>query len=95
MIFKFGKDKLSDFVKVVQFMEEEGIEFEGTGDLGFSIGKNEVSTTPEKEKPTPKVVPPDAPPPMHNVGWEAWTHDGAMCDDNECKDLSHYGVHPL
>lgn len=90
MIFKFGKDKLSDFVKVVQFMESEGIEFEGTGDLGFSIGKNSAPEAPE-----PVNVPPDAPAPMHNVGWEPWTHDGAMCKDNDCKDLSHFGVHPL
>ena len=89
MIFKFGKDKLSDFVKVIQFMEKEGIDFEGTGDLGFSIGKNETIEQPEPQKPT------EAPPAMHNVGWEPWTHDGAMCNDRECQDLSHFGVHPI
>lgn len=93
MIFKFGKDKLSDFVKVIQFMEKEGIEFEGTGDLGFSIGKNEVEAS--VEAPKVEEVPLDAPPPMHNVGWEAWSHDGTLCQDTECRDLSHFGVHPI
>lgn len=96
MIFKFGKDKLSDFVKVIQFMEKEGIDFEGTGDLGFSIGKKE-DTSETRVKPVLKLkpAPPDAPPPMHNLGWEAWSHDGAMCNDVDCKDLSHFGVHPI
>jgi len=94
MIFKFGKDKLSDFVKVIQFMEKEGIEFEGTGDLGFNIGKNNTDETLEP-KVEEKPLPPNAPPPMHNVGWEAWTHDGTMCSDPDCKDLSHFGVHPI
>ena len=98
MIFKFGKDKLSDFVKVIQFMEKEGIDFEGTGDLGFSIGKNELDETSEtRVKPVvnEKPLPPNAPPPMHNLGWEAWSHDGTMCQDPDCKDLSHFGVHPI
>lgn len=99
MIFKFGKDKLFDFVKVIQFMESEGIEFEGTGDLGFSIGKKEFelyeTTPPEPAKPvkTHKDIP--IPPPLHNVGWEPWIHDGAMCNDTECQDLSHKGVHEV
>ena len=96
MIFKFGKDKLSDFVKVIQFMEKEGIDFEGTGDLGFSIGKNDQ----EVNAYAPPGIEPlkakeGAPPPMHNLGWEAWSHDGAMCNDVDCKDLSHFGVHPI
>ena len=100
MIFKFGKDKLSDFVKVIQFMEKEGIDFEGTGDLGFSIGKNNSTeitegTTEPVRPPDTRLAPPDAPPPMHNLGWEAWSHDGAMCNDVDCKDLSHFGVHPI
>lgn len=97
MIFKFGKDKLSDFVKVIQFMEKEGIDFEGTGDLGFSIGKSkpELSFTQDFTKEPEPIKPPDAPPPMHNLGWEAWSHDGAMCNDVDCKDLSHFGVHPI
>ena len=96
MIFKFGKDKLSDFVKVFQFMEKEGIDFEGIGDLGFSIGKREFElyeTEPSKVEEEP--LPPNAPPPMHNLGWEAWSHDGTMCQDPDCKDLSHFGVHPV
>ena len=94
MIFKFGKDKLSDFVKVIQFMEKEGIDFEGTGDLGFSIGKREFELY-ETEPSKVEEVPLDAPPPMHNVGWEAWSHDGTLCQDTECRDLSHFGVHPV
>lgn len=99
MIFKFGKDKLSDFVKVIQFMEKEGIEFEGVGDLGFTIGNEPNSpgildsSEPAKPVKTHKDIP--IPPPLHNVGWEPWTHDGAMCNDTECQDLSHKGVHEV
>ena len=96
MIFKFGKDKLSDFVKVIQFMEKEGIDFEGTGDLGFSIGKKDDGLETRVEPVlNEKPLPPNAPPAMHNLGWEAWSHDGAMCNDQDCKDLSHFGVHPI
>jgi len=96
MKFKFGKDKLSDFVKVVQFMEKEGIAFEGMGDLGFTIGNETVENPQEgpiKTHPTlpipEKVEDPD---PL----WRPARHDDKDCTDKEgCKDVTHYGAEPL
>lgn len=93
MIFKFGKDKLSDFVKVIQFMDKEGIDFEGTGDLCFSIGKKEEVSPYAPPGVEPLVVKDDVLSPMHNLG--PWTHDGTICNDSDCKDLSHFGVRPI
>ena len=110
MIFSFGKgQKLSDVVKVAEFLEKNGIEYQMMSDLALKVGPSPItSTTPEEAKdPTLDYVSKEeAEKRRRDLGfepikavssdpmWRLATHNDCK-GDVSCKAVQHYGATPL
>jgi peroxiredoxin len=89
----FGK-KISDVLKVAEFMDKNGITFELVSDVEFDI-EGDISRAiegdePSKEKMVPTVerVRVTSSDPL----WRVAQHDNKVCQDTNCKDVTHYGA---
>jgi hypothetical protein len=96
----FGKRQLSDLIRVIQFMDKEGIEYEAVGDIGVNIGA--PGEEAEERGPAAQKILNEAIPDMRrsvvdsDPEWVPSFHDGARCTDKEgCKVVQHYGGEPL
>ena len=102
MIFKFGRKKFSDVVKVVQFLDKEGIEYEVMADV--EIGINGGLPAGPQQQPAdsaPTVVDPDSAPARGDItpitadpdpAWRPASHAGKCEGKGVCKDGTHYGM---
>lgn len=98
MLFRFNRKKFSDVVKVVQFLDKEGIEYEVTTDIQIAVAGGIPAASPASVN-TASIE--DAP--AHNgitpvksdndPAWRVASHDGAICrNKGACRDNTHYGL---
>lgn len=102
MIFRFARKKFSDVVKVVQFLDKEGIEYEVMADIEVAInGGLPVGSQPTVAGSTPVVVDPDSAPPHRDItpitadpdpAWRPARHAGDCGGKGVCTDGTHYGM---
>lgn len=103
MLFRFKTSKLSDSLKLAQFLEKEGIEYEVAMDVTVGVDGTTLeanNTTAPKEEPKPvidtnRTIQPITgrdPDPL----WRPANHDNKKCLDKEnCKHVTHYGAMPV
>jgi hypothetical protein len=110
MLFKFGRKRFSDVVKVVAFLDKEGIEYEVMTDIEVGLGKQEPQgqltgpIVPEADeeyiprKPGETWLNGVDPLPARDPDplWKPAQHDNKVCSDKAgCKAIQHYGAQAL
>lgn len=104
MIFKFGRGKkLSQVLKVAEFLEKEEIEYELVNDLELKVGPAaEVDTPPAAPSPDDvrkrledAGITPTRPIDPAAALWRVAQHDNIVCSDRTCIDPTHLGAQPL
>lgn len=100
MLFKFKKNKFQDVVKVVAFLDKEGIEYEVTTDIEVALGGATTSAPVVDAAPTdnePKMVPTVERITATNSNplYRPARHDNEMCNDTTCLDPTHLGAVPV
>lgn len=100
MLFKFKRDKFKDVVKVVDFLEKEGIEYEVTTDIEVALGGATTSAPVEQstaESNEPKMVPTVERVRATNSNplWRVARHDNETCSNMDCLDNTHLGAVPV
>lgn len=97
-----------DFIKVIQFMTDEKIDFQMGGDLSVSVGDapgflptatvtaDEPITDPtQRPNYKPDIPLPEPGTPDEDPLWRAAVHDNEVCEDLSCKKIEHYGAEPV
>lgn len=100
MLFKFRTNKLSDSLKLAEFLEKSGINFEVQMDI--SVGVDGSSVQPEEDlgpkapveiKPNALGITPIAP--VNDPLWRPAPHPGDCGGRGVCKEVVHYGAEAL
>lgn len=98
----FGR-KMSDVLKLVTYMDKEGIEYELLTDIEVGIAEANAAQADQApldqntDADKPKMVPTVQPVSTVNNDplWRVARHDNEVCDKRDCRDNAHYGAVPV